>query len=75
MLVTKFKAPPPRPPRKQTNVYSPRPQLSFPSLLDTIADSMFHLAIAKDGNVPIGTRMRAAGDMVSDKMDQHSHEV
>ncbi|KAL8630319.1 hypothetical protein Q9189_003956 [Teloschistes chrysophthalmus] len=32
-------------------------------------------SIAKDGNVPIGTRMRAAGDMVSDKMDQHSHEA
>ncbi|KAL8903507.1 MAG: hypothetical protein Q9171_007382, partial [Xanthocarpia ochracea] len=32
-------------------------------------------SIAKDGNVPIGTRFRAAGDMVSDKMDQHSHEA
>ncbi|KAL8933783.1 MAG: hypothetical protein Q9216_006214 [Gyalolechia sp. 2 TL-2023] len=31
-------------------------------------------SIAKDSNVPIGTRARAAGDMLSDKMDQHSHE-
>lgn len=33
------------------------------------------VAIAKDSNVPISTRARAAGDMISDKMDQHSHEV
>ncbi|KAL8697383.1 MAG: hypothetical protein Q9201_007150 [Fulgogasparrea decipioides] len=32
-------------------------------------------SIAKDSNVPIGTRVRAAGDALSDKMDQHSHEV
>ncbi|KAL8977528.1 MAG: hypothetical protein Q9205_006688 [Flavoplaca limonia] len=32
-------------------------------------------SVAKDSNVPIGTRMRAAGDMVSDKMDQHGHEA
>ena len=35
----------------------------------------FSLAVAKDSQVPIGTRVRAAGDMVSDKMNQHSHEV
>ncbi|KAL8690956.1 MAG: hypothetical protein Q9218_003713 [Villophora microphyllina] len=32
-------------------------------------------SIAKDSNVPVSTRMRAAGDMMSDKMDQHSHEA
>ncbi|KAL8784945.1 MAG: hypothetical protein Q9213_003687, partial [Squamulea squamosa] len=32
-------------------------------------------SIAKDGNVPIGTRARAAGDMISDKLDQHGHEI
>lgn len=54
---------------------SPRPQLFLSFTPDGIADSELHLAIAKDSQVPIGTRMRAAGDMVSDKMDQHSHEV
>ncbi|KAI4279545.1 MAG: hypothetical protein L6R38_005020 [Xanthoria sp. 2 TBL-2021] len=32
-------------------------------------------SVAKDSHVPIGTRIRAAGDMVSDKMDQHGHEA
>ncbi|KAL8668987.1 MAG: hypothetical protein Q9168_006409, partial [Polycauliona sp. 1 TL-2023] len=31
-------------------------------------------SIAKDGQAPIGTRFQAAGDMMSDKMNQHSHE-
>lgn len=55
-------------------MYSPNPQPSF-SQPHAMTDSMCHLAIAKDSQVPIGTRIRAAGDMVSDKMDQHSHEV
>ncbi len=33
------------------------------------------IAIAKDSNVSMGTRLRAAGDAMSDKMDQHRHEV
>ncbi|KAL9007774.1 MAG: hypothetical protein Q9173_007026 [Seirophora scorigena] len=32
-------------------------------------------AIAKDSQAPLGTRMRAAGDALSDKMDQHGHEA
>ncbi|KAL9579936.1 MAG: hypothetical protein Q9212_004798 [Teloschistes hypoglaucus] len=43
------------------------PQPSFPFVLGTIADLLSYLAIAKDGNVPIGTRMRAAGDMAEAK--------
>ncbi|KAL8926882.1 MAG: hypothetical protein Q9208_002691 [Pyrenodesmia sp. 3 TL-2023] len=32
-------------------------------------------SIAKDSNVKMGTRLRAAGDAMSDKMDQHRHEL
>ncbi|KAL8744215.1 MAG: hypothetical protein Q9190_003522 [Brigantiaea leucoxantha] len=32
-------------------------------------------SIAKDSNVPVETRARAAGDMVKDKLDQHNHEA
>ncbi|KAL8988535.1 MAG: hypothetical protein Q9169_008536, partial [Polycauliona sp. 2 TL-2023] len=31
--------------------------------------------VAKDSQAPLGTRMRAAGDMMGDKMDQHGHEA
>ncbi|KAI4090906.1 MAG: hypothetical protein LQ344_004434 [Seirophora lacunosa] len=31
--------------------------------------------IAKDSQAPLGTRMRAAGDALGDKMDQHGHEA
>ncbi|KAL8714420.1 MAG: hypothetical protein Q9220_001753 [cf. Caloplaca sp. 1 TL-2023] len=31
-------------------------------------------AVAKDSQAPLSTRARAAGDMISDKMDQHGHE-
>ncbi|MCJ1376722.1 Glucose-repressible protein [Loxospora ochrophaea] len=33
------------------------------------------IEIAKDSNVPLSTRARAAGDMVSDKIDEHKHNT
>lgn len=30
--------------------------------------------IAKDPNVPVGTRIRAAGDAVKNSIDEHSHK-
>ena len=32
-------------------------------------------SVAKDSNASVGTRLQAAGDALSDKADQHSHEA
>ena len=31
--------------------------------------------VAKDSNASVGTRLQAAGDALSDKADQHTHEA
>ncbi|KAH8887420.1 putative GRG-1 glucose-repressible gene-1 protein [Thozetella sp. PMI_491] len=31
--------------------------------------------VAKDSNAPIGTRVNAAGDAISDKFDEHKHDA
>ncbi|PSS22073.1 hypothetical protein M430DRAFT_118198 [Amorphotheca resinae ATCC 22711] len=31
--------------------------------------------VAKDSNVSVSSRLQAAGDAISDKLDQHSHET
>lgn len=32
-------------------------------------------SVAKDSNAGVGTRLQAAGDALSDKADQHTHET
>jgi len=32
-------------------------------------------SVAKDNNAAVGTRVQAAGDAVSDKVEQHGHET
>lgn len=31
--------------------------------------------VAKDGNASLGTRAQAAGDAISDKLDEHKHDA
>ena len=34
-----------------------------------------YIAVAKDSDAPIGTRVRAAGDAISDKVDEKQNKV